>query len=128
MAKLPPEVLTAIEKTNPTCIATSSADGVPNIVYVTYVKAVDDQTMVVADNKFQKTRQNLDENPRLSVVVLDPDTKKSYQIKGKVDCAADGARYQEVVDWVHVNHPQLTPKAAFYMNVEEVYSGADRLS
>ncbi|WP_319477802.1 pyridoxamine 5'-phosphate oxidase family protein [Marispirochaeta aestuarii] len=128
MAKLPTEVLTAIEKTNPTCIATSSADGVPNIVYVTYVKALDDQTMVVADNKFQKTRKNLEENPRLSVVVLDPDTRKSYQIKGKVDCALDGARYQEVVDWVHVKHPQMTPKAAFYMTVEEIYSGADRLA
>ncbi len=128
MAKLSAEVQEAMKKTMPTCIATASSEGVPNLVYVTYVKAVGDDTIVVADNKFDKTRNNLDSNPWLTVTVLDPDTKKAYQIKGKTECFTEGDKYTEVVDWVHVNHPQMTPKAAFYMSVDEVYCGAERLA
>ena len=128
MARLSAEVQAAMKKTMPTCIATASSDGVPNLVYVTYVKAVGDNTVVVADNKFDKTRSNLDSNPWLTVTVLDPDTKKAYQIKGKTECYTEGEKYTDVVDWVHVNHPQMTPKAAFYMSVDEVYCGAERLA
>jgi len=127
MPKLPEEVLVALKKTNPICIATSDKSGKPNLIYVTYLKAHDDSTIVLADNKFEKTRKNLDENPVAAFVVLDPDSKKAYQIKGPVSCYTEGGKYDEVVEWVHTNHPQMTPKAAFYMNVEEVYSGAEKL-
>ena len=128
MAKIPSEVKTAIEKTCPTCIATSDKNGLPNIVYITYLKVLDDETIVVADNKFDKTRKNLDANPYLSFTVLDSDTKKSYQIKGKVDCFTEGDKYNDIVEWVHINHPKLTPKAGFYLKVEEIYCGAERLT
>ena len=81
MARITDEVFTALKKTAPTCIATASPEGIPNLVYVTYIKAVDDETLVVADNKFDKTRKNLDTNPVMSVAVLDPDTRKAYQLK-----------------------------------------------
>lgn len=128
MSKLTQEIHTAIEKTAPTCLATASCDGVPNIVYVTYIKAVDDNTLVVADNKFDKTRSNLDANPKMSVVVIDPDTHKAYQMKCNVEIITEGKKYDSVVEWVHVNHPQMTPKAACYLHIEEVYCGAERLA
>ena len=128
MAKMTAEVLTAFEKTNPICIATASAEGNPNIIYMGYVKALDEDTIILADNKFAKTGKNLKSNPRVSVVVMDPDTRKAYQMKGKVEQYLDGEKYTSVVDWVHVNHPHMTPKAAYYMNVEEVYCGAERLA
>ena len=37
MAKLLPEVITALKKTSPVCIATSTKDGVPNINYVSFI-------------------------------------------------------------------------------------------
>ncbi len=128
MVKLSAEVLTAIEKTKPTCIATADKNGVPNLVYVTYIKAVDDKTLVVADNKFVKTRSNLDSNPVMSVVVLDPDTKKAYQIKCSAECVTEGIGYDEVADWVHENRPEMTPNAAFYLKPFEIYCGAERLA
>ncbi len=128
MSVLAPEVLTALEKTMPICIATADGSGNPNLIYVTYLKAVDDKTLVVADNKFDKTRKNLDRNPRMSVVVLDPDTRKAYQIKCRAECVEEGSRFSDVVDWVHVKHPQLEPRAAFYLHAEEVYCGAERLA
>jgi uncharacterized protein len=128
MSKLSSEVLSAIEKTMPYCIATASPEAKFNLVYITYLKVLDENTVLIADNKFKKTRKNLDANPQASFVVMDPDTKKAYQIKGPLKCYTEGSIYQETVDWVHVNHPQMTPKAAFIMDVEEVYNGAERLN
>ncbi|MDC7219771.1 MAG: pyridoxamine 5'-phosphate oxidase family protein [Spirochaetales bacterium] len=128
MSKMSNEVLDAISKTMPTCLATASADGNPNLVYVTYIKALDGDTLVVADNKFEKTRENLDSNPVMSVVVLDPDTRKAYQLKCKAETVTEGKKYDDVVEWVHVNHPQMTPKAGVYLTVDEVYCGADKLA
>lgn len=128
MAKLPEEVKATIDKAATVCIATADKSSVPNVIYVTYLKYLDDETVVIADNKFVKTRENLDNNPKMSFVVMDSDTRKAYQVKGCAECHTEGDKYRSVVDWVHVNHPQMTPKAAFYMQVEEVYCGAERIA
>jgi len=128
MAILPDAVKTAINKTNTACVATVDNNAITNVVYVSYLKYLDDETIVIADNKFSKTRSNLDSNPKLSFVVLDADTKKSYQVKGSVKCLTDGDIYQSVVDWVHIKKPELTPKAAFYLQVEEVFCGAEKIA
>ncbi len=128
MAKLLPEVKTALEKTSPVCIATSSKDGVPNIVYVTFLKIYDDETIVVADNKFAKTLANLEANPALSFVVLDPDAKKAYQIKGKVEYITAGEKYDYTVNWVQSKRPEMTPKGGVFMSVDEIYCGAEKLA
>ena len=128
MAKLTDEIRIAIEKTQPTCLATSDPSGVPNLIYVSYIRIVNEETLVVADNKFEKTRKNLDSNPRMSVTVLDPDTRKAFQLKCITECVTEGHRYNEIVDWVHEKHPDMTPKAAFYLKIDEIYSGADKLN
>lgn len=128
MATLPDVVKKAIDKAAAVCVATVSNDALANVVYVSYLKYLNDETIVIADNKFLKTRSNLDSNPNLSFVVLDADTKKSYQVKGTVECLTEGDIYQSVVDWVHLKKPELTPKAAFYMQVDEVYCGAEKIA
>lgn len=128
MAKLPEEVKTAIDKAATACVATADNDAVCNVVYVSYLKYQDDETIVIADNKFGKTRVNLNANPKLAFVVLDSDTKKAYQVKGTVESYSEGDKYQSVVDWVHVKHPQTTPKAALYVQVEEVYCGIEQIA
>ena len=128
MAKLPEEVKTAIDKAANVCVATTDASAVANVVYVSYLKYQDDETIIIADNKFGKTRQNLNTNSKLSFVVLDTDTKKSYQVKGTVTSYSEGEQYQSVVDWVHVKHPQTTPFAALYVEVEEVFCGSEKIS
>ncbi len=128
MAKLSEEVKTAIDKAATACVATVDTDAVANVVFVSYLKYQDDETIIIADNKFNKTRMNLSNNPKLAFVVLDTETKKSYQIKGSVKSYTDGEKYQAVVDWVHVKHPQTTPVAAIYVEVEEVYCGREKIA
>lgn len=98
MATLPAAAKTAIDKATVACVATADNKGISNVVYVSFLKYLDDQTIVIADNKFAKTRSNLDSNPKLSFAVLDSDTNKSYQVKGSVKCYTDGDNYQSVVE------------------------------
>lgn len=128
MAKLPEEVKVAIDKAANVCVATADKNAVANVIYVSYLKYQDDETIVIADNKLSKTRENLKNNPKLSFVVLDTETKKSYQVKGTVTAYSTGEQYQSVVDWVHIKKPDMTPFAALYIKVEEVFCGSEKIA
>lgn len=123
MAKLPNEVRDAIEREDCFVLATVSGDGEPNVIYMKYVKAVDDETLVMADNYFDKTKANVLANGRAAVAMLDGD-KGSYQVKGAVERYEDGPFYEDVQSWVTGDHPKA---AAVVMKVESVYNGGKRL-
>jgi predicted pyridoxine 5'-phosphate oxidase superfamily flavin-nucleotide-binding protein len=128
MVFMPGEVQAAVDKTNPICIATVNEDGVPNIVYVGFLKYLDDRTIVIADNKFDKTRSNILMNKKLAFVVLDPETRKAYQIKGTAEYVTEGKRFEEVRDWVTSKRPDLKPKGAVYLTPDEIYCGAEKIA
>ena len=123
MAKLPEAVKKAIDKQDVFPIATCSSEGVSNVVYVAYLKTTDDETVLIADNYFDKTRSNILSNPKMSFAVRDKD-KGSFQIKGNVERLTDGPVFEEMQEWVRDDLPRV---AAVVLHVEEVYNGAKRL-
>jgi len=127
MIKIPEEVKIAIDKTSPICIATVNNEYIPNIIYVTFLKYINDTTVVIADNKLAKTKNNILANSNLSFVVLDPDTKKSYQLKGKTEYIQEGKKFQDVFNWVQEKRPDLYPKGALYVTIEEIFSGDKKI-
>lgn len=121
MAKLTTEIKNAIEKQEIFPVATTSQDNVPNVIYVKYLKVVDDQTILLADNYFGKTRENILTNGNVAFVVLD-DEKGSYQVKGKSQRIVSGPMFDEVQKWV----PDKLPKeAAVVIQVDQIYNGAE---
>jgi predicted pyridoxine 5'-phosphate oxidase superfamily flavin-nucleotide-binding protein len=64
----------------PAVIATASADGVPNITYLSRVRMVDRERVALSNQFFSKTSRNLVENPRASVLVVDPCTYDQYRV------------------------------------------------
>lgn len=66
-------------------LATASADGVPNIVPMRFVNMHDDETIVIADMYFAKTRVNLKENPdNVAISVVAPKKDQyPYIVRGK---------------------------------------------
>ena len=68
------------EGTIPAEIATASADGTPNVTFLSRVHLVDDDHVAVSNQFFSKTTQNLAENPRASVILIDPETYDSYKL------------------------------------------------
>lgn len=65
----------------PGMIATSSADGVPNVSYLSHVQLVDDRHLAVSCQFFNKTRKNLDESPLAQAQLHDPVTFQPYRIR-----------------------------------------------
>jgi len=78
MVKLPAEVKEALQKQKPIPIATASKEGVPNLIFVGLMKILDDETLMFVDNFFLKTAVNLSENPKISVLCYDTESKRSF--------------------------------------------------
>lgn len=122
MVKMPADVRETLEKQKPIPIATASADGTPNVVFVGLMKIVDDETLMFADNFFYKTAKNLEENPRMSVLCYSSESKKSFQIKGKAEVHKSGPVHEEMVSWVHGVNPKLPAKAAVIVKIDAIYN------
>lgn len=114
------ELKEAIEK-NLVFLATASIQGVPNVVPIGFARPIDDKTILIADNYMNKTRKNLDENPKLSLIVSDAKTFP-YQVKGTVEIFESGEYFDQVVEWAQNVMTELQPKSAILFKVEEIYS------
>ena len=124
MAKLPEAVKKAITKQDIFPVATSNQDCIPNVVYIKYLKFIDDETILIADNYLKKTRDNILSNGKIAFAVRDEE-KGSYQIKGTAKRLVEGNMFDEVQKWV----PDKLPRgAAIIMHIEEIYNGAERIS
>jgi len=121
MVKMDHEVIEALEKQWPIPFATASSEGKPNVVFMGILKIKDEETLVFADNFFNKTATNLAENPFASVVCWTKDPRKSYQIKGRVAFAEDGPIFEEMAESVRARKPDLQMRRAVILKVEEVY-------
>ena len=64
----------------PSVIATTDADGMPNISYLSHVHYVDETHVALSNQFFSKTTRNLAENPHACVVVIDPTTYEGYRM------------------------------------------------
>ena len=123
MAKLTADVKKAISLQEIFPVATCNQDGIPNVIYIKYLKVIDDNTVLIADNYLSKTRDNIVNNGKIAFVVLNSD-KGSYQIKGISERFEKGPMYDEIQRWVPEKYPRA---AAVVMKVEEIYKGAERI-
>lgn len=64
----------------PSVIATASADGVPNVTYLSKVRMVDDERVALSNQFFSKTARNLVENPQADVLIIDPRSYDQYRL------------------------------------------------
>jgi GAF domain-containing protein len=64
----------------PAVIATAAADGTPNVTYLSRVQWVDDERIALSNQFFSKTARNLSENPRASVLLMDPTTYDQFRL------------------------------------------------
>ena len=102
-------------------LTTVDANGVPNAIYATCVKKFSEDKLVVADNYFCKTRANILGGSTGSMLYITED-KKAFQVKGSIDYLTEG----EIFAFIKADFPKAV--AATVLNVEEVYSGAERLA
>ena len=107
----------------PAVFTTVDRTGIPNSIYVTCVRFYGDDRIAIADNYFNKTRENILSGSRGSFLFITRE-RKSFQIKGPIE-------YQETGEIREFLKSCLDPKypvhAAAVLRVEETYSGAERI-
>jgi predicted pyridoxine 5'-phosphate oxidase superfamily flavin-nucleotide-binding protein len=64
----------------PSVVATADSAGRPNVTYLSCARVVDDERIALSNQFFSKTTRNLAENPRASVMVIDPRSYDEYRL------------------------------------------------
>lgn len=126
MAKVTDEIKESLKTTKIAYLATATKDGVPNVVPIAAVKFLDDETLLISDQYFGKTLNNLKENPKIALTWWGD--KDGFQIKADITIHTDDEIFREDVEWVKSIKDTLNPKSAIVAKITAVYavkSGAD---
>lgn len=124
MQKLPEDICSAWnERDGAVVLTTVSEDGTPNSIYATCVGLHNESSIVIADNYFCKTRDNIN-NGSVGCVLFITKDGKAYQIKGKLELFSEGDFYDFMKSWNPDKHPG---HAAAVLTPDSVYSGASQI-
>ncbi|MDD1714629.1 MAG: pyridoxamine 5'-phosphate oxidase family protein [Methanoregulaceae archaeon] len=124
MVNLTAEMKEAFGKVKLFPVATASKSGVPNVAPIAYVMLMSDDTIWLGDNFMHKTLANVKENPHMAIYVYDPDSKKCFQVKGKVEVKTSGPDYEKMKGMVKAKKPELPAKSLLIMKVTEAFQCA----
>ncbi|MGA2573407.1 MAG: pyridoxamine 5'-phosphate oxidase family protein [Candidatus Methanomethylicaceae archaeon] len=109
-------------------LGTTSKAGVPNAVPIGILKFHDDETLIVIDNYFLKTRENLNKNPLATITCWNMEEKDGklipkdgFQLKGKAKIEDSGPLYDKIKAEVKASNANLPAKAIVLVKVEEIY-------
>jgi adenylate cyclase len=69
-----------LEGVVPSTICTVAPDGTPNVTYLSIVHYVDASHVALSFQFFNKSRANIERNPRAQVVVVDPDFARQFRL------------------------------------------------
>ncbi len=126
MVKVTEEIKESLKGTKIAFLATASKDGAPNVVPIGAFKFLDNETLLISDQFFNKTLKNLQENPRISFVWWGE--KGGFQVKADITIHTEGEVFRQNVEWVRGIKETLRPKSAVVGKITDVYlikSGPD---
>ena len=81
MAILPDDIKAAMQGVIPSHIVTCSHDGTPNASAISQVYYVDADHVALSHQFFNKTKRNLEENPRAMAWVISPETFEAWDLE-----------------------------------------------
>ena len=124
MAKMNERMKEILEKQETVVLATATKNGVPNVVPVNAKKIIDDETILISDQFFNKTLNNLKDNAQAAITIWDK--LEGYQIKGTVTIETSGQRFEETAKWIEeigksLNLP-LKSEGAVILKITEIFS------
>ena len=90
MAILSAEAKAIIIATHPGMVATADKSGRPNVSPKGTFQVLDDEHVLFADVHSPRTMANLAENPQVSAIVFDPETRHGARIWGVAEVQESG--------------------------------------
>ena len=124
MTALTEEMIESIKAVPVFPLATASKDGIPNVAPMGMVFVVDPETIWIADNYMNKTRFNVEENPKASLYVYGAGAKGCLQIKADVTVATEGPDFEKLVALAYEKKPTLNPKAVLILKITNLFTCA----
>lgn len=101
-------------------LGTVSGDGHPNIT-PRFLLDVRDDGLLWGDNFKNKTYDNLQANPEITLLVISPSLFKGFQFKGRVETKTDGPEYETVRENFKKAGWGDSPVQALVLKPSEVY-------
>jgi hypothetical protein len=131
MAKMPTKVIERLNDPNAMkFVATVDKEGIPNVVTISSLMAIDEETLVYANLMGVKTPKNLRETRKVAINVFAPDPGVSYQLKGEfVEFINSGPIYDMFTEHPAFKYsPMLRVKSIGVIKVKEVYGAGGYLA
>lgn len=124
MSTLPQAFLDAWDQAEPRMIFTTvDPNSEPNSVWVICVNKLDDKRILIANNFFHKTLENIKSGSRGALLMIAPE-REAYQIKGSLEYYTEGPVYDEMKAWLD---PKFAGVGAVILNIETIYYGAEKV-
>ena len=119
MVKLTEEMKESLAGTKLAFLATSSKNSTPNVVPIGAFKLLDDGTLLISDQFFKKTLNNVKENPKIALSWWGE--KGGFQLKGTITLHTNDEVFRQDVAWMKELRPHLTPKGAVVVKITDVF-------
>ncbi len=126
MVAMPDEVIKMFD--NPDCdkqkvltwVSTVTEDGAPHLAPTCFVKAVDNDKLLIGISFMSKTASNIKNGSR--VAIGNAVYPNGYLIKGSGEILTTGKYFEDVKERINKRYGgKIKPKAALLVSVEEVY-------
>ncbi|WP_283170188.1 pyridoxamine 5'-phosphate oxidase family protein [Curtanaerobium respiraculi] len=124
MAIMPKEVQEAFKNVKTFVFATASAQGQPNGNIIGIKRIVDDETVYVSDQFFNKSLANLKENDKVAIIITDGDA--GYELYGTARYVDEGPEFEAEKKWVDEYFASkgkaVVAKGGCFVHVDAVYN------
>jgi len=124
MAHMTERMQRLFERVEIAVLATSTKNGIPNAVPIGAKKILDSETVLVSDQFFNKTINNLQSNPVASLMYWEG--REGYQLKGSVTIETSGLRFEEISRWMEQRSQEigfpLKSKGVVILKIEKIYA------
>ncbi len=107
----------------PAVIATVSADGTPNVTYLSKVVRVDDRHVALSNQFFTKTVANIRENPRAQITLFGPKNGRQLRLAVRfVRSETSGELFEQLRAEVDAIASLMSMQGVFRLHSADVYA------
>ncbi len=116
------EIASCLEGVIPSPLATCSANGTPNITYLSIARQVDVDHIAVSNQFFSKTKRNLQENAQAQLLVVEPETCRQFLLDLEyVKTEHNGAVFEQMNSRLEAIASQTGMAGVFKLRGVDIY-------
>jgi len=120
--RIPTDIQEVMNEDRAFVFATASKSAIPNINVIGIKQIEDDETVLLADNYFNKTLANIKENTEAAILTKNAEKKLWYQLKGTCQYINEGPRYEKFKEWVKSKRETFPAKGMVIFKVKQIYN------